>query len=74
MFLTRQIIDNKIDFDQEVEMSVQFTYWKDSDFYIGHLNDYPDYETQGRTLKELQDNLRELYQDIKSEEIPYIQR
>jgi hypothetical protein len=27
--------------------AVKFTSWKDGEFYIGFLNDYPDYMTQG---------------------------
>jgi hypothetical protein len=24
--------------------AVKFTYWQDGDFYLGFLNDYPDYQ------------------------------
>lgn len=51
---------------------MKYTWWKDSDYYIGHLNEYPDYETEGKTLEELQANLKDLYADITSEKIPYI--
>jgi len=33
---------------------------------------YPDYETQGDSLEELQENLKELFFDIESGSIPYI--
>lgn len=49
-----------------------YTWWKDDEFYLGFLNEYPEYETQGTTLEELQDNLRELYADIDSGTVPYI--
>ncbi len=26
--------------------TMKFTYWQDGDFYLGFLNDYPDYQTQ----------------------------
>ena len=55
-------------------MRIPYTYWKDESFYIGHLNEFPEYETQGRTLEELQENLLDIYKDIASEEIPYIKR
>lgn len=53
-------------------MSLQYTWWKDEDYYIGHLNDFPDYETQGLTLEELQENLIDIYKDIASETVPFI--
>lgn len=49
-----------------------YTWWKDEDFFLGFLNEYPEYETQGETLEELQINLREIYSDIDSGSIPYI--
>lgn len=34
-------------------MSMEYTYWKDKDFYIGYLNDFPDYKTQAYSVSEL---------------------
>ena len=39
-------------------------YWRESDAWIGYLEEYPDYWTQGRTLEELEDHLRDLYRDL----------
>jgi predicted RNase H-like HicB family nuclease len=52
--------------------TVKFTSWKDETFFIGFLNEYPDYETQGNTKEELIENLQDLLKDIESGEIPYI--
>ena len=54
--------------------TVRYTFWKDGDFYIGFLNDYPDYETQGFSKEELIENLKDLLKDIESEEIPFIKK
>jgi predicted RNase H-like HicB family nuclease len=51
-----------------------FTYWRDGKFYIGFLNQYPDYQTQGRTKSELIENLKDLLKDIDSREVPYIRK
>jgi predicted RNase H-like HicB family nuclease len=51
-----------------------YTYWEDGAFFIGHLNDFPEYETQGLTKEELEENLKELASDLESSEIPYIRR
>lgn len=52
---------------------LKFTYWQDGEFYIGFLNDYPDYATQGMTKEELINNLKDLLKDIESGEIPHSQ-
>jgi hypothetical protein len=54
--------------------TLKYTYWQDSEFVLGYLNDYPDYETQGLTKEELERNLRSLLDDIESGEIPYVRR
>jgi len=33
--------------------TVKFTYWRDRDYHLGFLNDYPDYESQGLSKEEL---------------------
>ncbi|HRA67445.1 MAG TPA: hypothetical protein PL187_15555, partial [Caldilinea sp.] len=48
--------------------------WKDGNYYIGFLNDYPDYETQGLTKEELVENLRSLLHDIRSDQIPFVRK
>ena len=53
---------------------VSFTYWRDGKFYIGFLNQYPDYQTQGTTKSELIENLKFLLKDIESREVPYIRK
>ena len=54
--------------------SIRYTYWKDDNFFIGYLNDYPDYQTQGFSKEELIDNLKDILKDIESNEIPYIRK
>jgi predicted RNase H-like HicB family nuclease len=57
-----------------MEKTMKFTYWKDGEFFLGYLNDYPDYETQGMTKEELIENLRALLEDVESGEIPYLRK
>ncbi len=54
--------------------TVQYTFWQDEEFFIGYLNDYPDYETQGYSKDELLQNLKSLLKDIESKEIPFIRK
>ena len=35
-------------------------------WYVGHLQEYPEYETQGEFLEELKENLLDIHNDIKN--------
>ncbi len=54
--------------------TMQMTYWKDGEFSIGYLNEYPDYRTQGFSKEELVENLKDLLKDIGSGQVPYIRK
>ena len=54
--------------------TIKFTFWQDGDFFIGFLNDYPDYLTQGISREELSDHLKSLFIDLESDEIPYVRK
>jgi predicted RNase H-like HicB family nuclease len=54
--------------------TVSYTYWQDGDFFLGFLNDYPDYPTQGMSKEELVANLKDLLKDLTSGEIPYVRK
>ena len=53
---------------------LRYTFWQDGEFFIGFLNDYPDYATQGYSKDELVDNLKDLLKDVESKEIPFIKK
>ena len=42
--------------------------------WLGYFEEFPDYLTQGESLEQLQENLRDLYGDLTSGEIPGIRR
>jgi len=50
-------------------MRLEYTYWKDGNWFLGYLNDYPGHWTQGKTLAELEEMLADLY-EIQQEEEP----
>ncbi len=54
--------------------TLEFTYWQDGEFFIGHLNEFPDYETQGYSKDELIENLKDLLLDLESGEIPFVKK
>lgn len=51
---------------------ISFTYWQDGKFFMGFLNEYPDYQTQGTTKRDLTENLKDLLKEIESREVPCI--
>lgn len=55
-------------------METSYVYWQDGEMWLGHLQEFPDYLTQGQSLAELQENLKDLYQDLISGKIPCIRR
>lgn len=54
--------------------TTKFTSWQDGDFFLGFLNEYPDYQTQGMTKEELVENLRDLLKEFESTQVPYIRK
>ncbi len=55
-------------------MTQEFTYWEEGDQFIGYLNEFPDYWTQGSDFEDLKDHLRDLYQELTGGEIPAVRR
>lgn len=52
--------------------TLEYTYWQDGEFFLGHLNEYPDYETQAYSKEELVEGLKDLLADLESGEVPYV--
>jgi hypothetical protein len=44
--------------------SLAYAYWQDSGFWLGYLNEFPDYWTQGLSLNDLKDHPLDLYLDL----------
>jgi predicted RNase H-like HicB family nuclease len=43
---------------------LKMMYWFEEDMWVGKLLEYPNLMTQGETLEELEENLRDLFQEI----------
>ncbi len=54
--------------------TVRYIYWQDGDMWLGYLEDFPDYMTQGKTGEELQENLKDIYEELTSGRIPGVRR
>jgi len=53
---------------------VKFVYWQDEGMWLGYLEEYPGYMTQGESLEELHENLRDIHDELTSGEIPCVRR
>jgi predicted RNase H-like HicB family nuclease len=53
-------------------MQSRFTmvYWKGDRFWLGKLLEHPEIMTQGETLEELEDNLKDAYLSMVLEDVP----
>lgn len=47
-------------------MTQDFTYWEEGNQFIGYLNEFPDYWTQGSNFEDLKEHLRDLYQELRA--------
>ena len=54
--------------------TARYVHWQDGGMWLGNFEEFPDYLTQGETLPELEENLRDLFRDLTSGEIPGIRR
>jgi predicted RNase H-like HicB family nuclease len=54
--------------------TARFVYWQGDDMWFGYLEEYPDYMTQGKSLDELKENLKDIYDDLTSGSIPYVRK
>jgi hypothetical protein len=54
--------------------TLKYTFWQDGEFFLGYLNDYPDYATQAYSKDELLENLRDMLIDLESGEVPFVRK
>lgn len=52
----------------------KYVYWEEDNMWIGYFEEYPDYMTQGATLEELKENLKDIYKELTSGAIPHVRR
>jgi predicted RNase H-like HicB family nuclease len=45
-------------------------YWKSSKFFLGKLLEHPEIMTQGETLEELENNIREAFYLLNLDDVP----
>ena len=53
---------------------LKYTHRQDGEMWLGYLEDYPDYMTQGESMEELQENLKDIYHELISGDIPSVRQ
>jgi predicted RNase H-like HicB family nuclease len=54
--------------------TIKIVVWEEDGGWLGYLQDYPDYWTQGDTLEDLKEHLKDLYQDVTGGQIPGVRK
>ena len=52
----------------------KYVYWQEEDMWLGYLEEYPDYWTQGQSLEDLRENLKDIFQELTSGNVPGVRR
>jgi predicted RNase H-like HicB family nuclease len=53
-----------------MEAKLKMIYWKGERFWVGKLLEHPEIMTQGKTLEELEENMKEAYMLMTMDEVP----
>jgi predicted RNase H-like HicB family nuclease len=53
-----------------MKTKLSMIYWKGDKFWVGKLVEHPEIMTQGETLEELEENMKEAYMLMTMEDVP----
>ena len=53
---------------------IKYVYYQENDLWVGWFEAYPDYKSQGVTLEELEDDLRDIHAEINGGKIPCVHK
>jgi predicted RNase H-like HicB family nuclease len=53
-----------------METKLKMIYWKGEKFWVGKLLEHPEIMTQGETLEELEDNMKDAYALMAMDDVP----
>ena len=55
---------------ENMETNLKMVYWKSDKFWVGKLLEHPEIMTQGETLEELEENMKDAYIIMTMEDVP----
>jgi predicted RNase H-like HicB family nuclease len=53
-----------------MKTKLRMIYWKGKKFWVGKLVEHPEIMTQGETLEELEENIKEAYMLMTMDDVP----
>lgn len=53
-----------------METKLKMVFWQGDRFWVGKLLDHPEIMTQGETLEELEENMRDAYRLMVLDDVP----
>ena len=53
-----------------MEAKLNMIYWRGEKFWVGKLLEHPEIMTQGKTLEELEENMKDAYALMTMEDVP----
>jgi len=53
-----------------MKTKLKMIYWKGDKFWVGKLIEHPEIMTQGETLEELEENMKDAYMLMTMEDVP----
>jgi predicted RNase H-like HicB family nuclease len=53
-----------------METKLKIVYWKGEKLWVGKLLEHPEIMTQGETLEELEENMKDAYMLMALEDVP----
>ena len=53
-----------------METKLKMVYWKGEKYWVGKLLDHPEIMTQGETLEELEENIKDAYTLMAMDDVP----
>ena len=54
----------------QMETKLKMVYWKGEKFWVGKLLEHPEIMTQGKTIRELEENMKDAYRLMAMEDVP----
>jgi predicted RNase H-like HicB family nuclease len=56
--------------EKKIQKNLTLIYWKGKKYWLGKLAENPEIMSQGRTLKELVENIKDAYYQMTLDEVP----
>jgi predicted RNase H-like HicB family nuclease len=53
-----------------MKTKLKMVYWKSEKYWVGKLLEHPEIMTQGETLEELEENMKDAYMIMTMEDVP----